>query len=152
VTDPLALAAAVAEVGPLAGVDEAARALGMVQAAKAWLKEQEVMLKAGLLAQCKANGGSLLVGRTLYKAGHATETKCDDPAEALPELLTAAEGDLGVVAGCIAVNGLKPGACRKVMGAEAFARHFKTVRRERLEGKEQEPELIEIPLEYVKRS
>ena len=147
-TDPHALAAAVARVGPLAGVEDAARALGMVQHAKARLREIEADLKARLAEQVKANGGALLVGRTLYKLGTQSETKCEDAAAALSDLLAAAEGDLGTVAGCLAAGALKPGACRKLLPAEAFGRHFKTVRKDKLEGKEQE--LVEIPLDYVK--
>lgn len=144
------IATAVAKVNALASHEDAARALALVQDAKRQIREWDAALKAGMLQLVKASGGSLLIGRTLYTVGFANETKCEDVSAALPDLLDASGGDLGLFAGCLAAGALKPGACRQLLPAEAFARHFKTSRKDKLNTKEQE--LLEIDLDYTKRS
>jgi len=124
-TDDLnAIFVAVARVDSDCPIERVADALGKVQYAKEAISELERELKARLLARVLASGPFVL-GETRYWASSPSTTKCVDVRDAVETVLQHNGGDFDVLKGCLASDAMKPGACKKVLSPELWARCFR---------------------------
>lgn len=89
------------------------------------LKEMRALLDEKMLEIIAETGQDIQIGPIRYYAGLDKKTKCLDHLAALLALFETAAGDVAIVAGYIASDGLKPGACKSILG-DAFTKHFET--------------------------
>lgn len=67
--------------------------------------------------------GEIEINGKKYYVGPTKKESCIDVAKAVDAIFTVAGGDVKAVTDCISKNGLKPGACKKVLG-DAWGEHF----------------------------
>jgi hypothetical protein len=91
------------------------------------LKEMRALLDEKMIEIIKETGQDITIGPIRYYAGIEKKTKCIEHMATLTALFEAAGGDIAVVAGCIASDGLKPGACKSILGEVEFPKHFDTI-------------------------
>jgi hypothetical protein len=108
--------------------DEALELIQIVAGMKQRIREIDNRMQAAAIAWIEANG-DLDAGNTRYYVGTEKVTKCNGNAGAIDSLFAAAHGDMDAVAGCLASDALKHGACRKLLGDTDFAKHFTTTER-----------------------
>lgn len=119
---------------PAVPAEVVAEAIGKVDALMRFARELRANCDRVVLEWVLLNG-PLTVGDVKYYAGFRKVTKCQDNAAAVELLLTETGGDVQQLAACIASDGLKPGACREVLGPR-FGEVFTTEERPELrEGK-----------------
>jgi hypothetical protein len=130
--DPLArIEAAALVLSPAAPAEALADVLGRLEQLKRRVREADALLKAQVLEWVTVNG-PVTIGETRYWAGHRKVTTCPDQAAAVTALLAATGGDLDAVAGCLAADALKPGACRAALPPGEFDRLFRVEERPEL--------------------
>lgn len=89
------------------------------------LKEMRALLDEKMLEIIAESGQDIQIGPIRYYASIEKKTKCLNHEAALVALFETAAGDVASVANCIASDGLKPGACKSILG-DAFSKHFET--------------------------
>lgn len=106
--------------------DQVIASIDLLASLKSRVKEIDANHKAALLAWLQYHG-ELEVGETRYYVGSEKHTKCNNNRTAIEAILTTCGGDVDSLASCISANGLKPGACKLVLGDDGFASHFTTI-------------------------
>jgi hypothetical protein len=76
-----------------------------------------------------------------YYLGRTKTTKCKDVPAALDAAFTATGGDMDAVAGLLASQPLKHGACRSVLG-ERWDEFFETTESDKVEIKRVDPRML----------
>jgi hypothetical protein len=149
--DTTALVVAVERVGPLASLEDADRALAMLAAAKAWIKDREAELKDALFQFVSAQGGRVTIGEVEFRIGFETDNRCRDVRAAAQALLEASGGDWDVFAACLSANAIKPGEARHVL-QEKWGDHFDSVKKDKLKtGEAKAPGVVATSTRFIKR-
>ncbi len=98
-------------------------------------RQLKAQLDARMVEWIDANG-ELVNGEVRYYVGNDKDTKCVDLKETLNACYAAAGGDEDALITVLSTNAFKPGACRKLLPADTYAKCFVTTERVKvLEGK-----------------
>jgi hypothetical protein len=81
------------------------------------------------------HNGHLVIGDVRHYVGDNRTTKCPAPSKTLDALLTATGGDMEKVAGLLASDPFKHGACREYLGGQWDDHFIVEVKPKLLEGK-----------------
>jgi len=90
------------------------------------VRELGHLMEAAAIDWIKAHG-DITVGEMRYYVGTTTHSKSTDHKATVDAILRAAGGDLDQLAECISSDGLKSGACKKLLGETVFHTKFSTV-------------------------
>lgn len=115
------------------------------------IKEMRAMLDAKMLEIIQETGQDIEIGPVRYYAGIDKEKKCKDYKAALVALLDKSGGDMDAVVGCIASGGLKPGACKSILGDD-FDKYFETVEKDVIKDGKPTKKLLSTNENFTKRN
>ena len=126
--DIQAIQVAVARIEPTSSIDDVANTMGLLEQLIRRAKELKAEYDAKAIAWIEQNG-PLTVGPMQTKVvTYENDTKCNDVPGAV-EAVMATERGFAALGECLSVNALKPGACKKALPPEDYARLFTTTRK-----------------------
>lgn len=112
-------------------------------------KQMKATCDERIIAWIEQNG-PLTVGPMQTKVvAYESETKCNDVPGAV-EAVMATERGFAALGECLSVNALKPGACKKALPPEDYARLFTTTRKPVLKDGAPSKKLATANLDFVK--
>jgi hypothetical protein len=115
-------------------------------------RDELAAIKDALVEHIQATGQPLVVGEIEYRAGHRKETKCLSNDQAADAVFSAVGGDVKTFAACLASSAFLPGACRKVLPPDEFARLFETVDKPVLIEGKPKPQLVGFNPKFTERN
>lgn len=115
----------------IATQDDALIAITTLAAMKQAMKELGHRIETALIQWINDNG-EIECGDIRYYVGTESVTKCNDLGQAVQAILRAVGGDVDLFVSCLSSGALKPGASRAMLGDDAFASHFTTIKLEDL--------------------
>lgn len=113
-------------------------------------KELKEALDAKMIEKIEETGQPIVIGNICYTVSDPPVTKCMDLRGTLEALLEACGGDLDKVAGCIASQGWKHGACKSHLPADRYAELFETTRPKKLVAGEVVKQLQALNTDFAK--
>jgi hypothetical protein len=146
---PLELA--IADVDPTASIEHVARTLDRLEAYLAYGRELKSKLEANLLIYVTANAGEneIMIGTVKYWLGYPKVTKCTNVRGCAEALLESSGGDWDAFANCLAADGVKPGAAKKILG-DRWDEFFTVEVRPKLENDAPKKTLQRLDTKYLK--
>lgn len=120
-----------------------------------WAEQMKALKDAlnGRKLEWLVNGGNhreLVIGEVRHVVVNKKKVVCPDKLAALNALFEAAQGDMEKVAGCIASDGLKHGACKTVLGG-AYEQHFTEIVEQDTETKKPKKAVLALNERFIRR-
>lgn len=115
-------------------------------------KQMKATCDERIIAWAKAHGGSITVGDTVTKVVRSEKHEKPRDKSHLPIVeaaFEAAAGDMALVAGLIASDGVKPGALKRLVGQERFDELMETTWRDVLKDGVKSEKLVTVNKNFV---